>query len=467
MGVARVASPGVLLAAVVVAYALLRDRAAAGLPRAAFPDLLPAWNGSVPFSFPRALPVPELMYNATMDGFVPLLMERYQPTVIKGSPVLDWGALRSWRGSGRLEQLLGPAVKAHVPADLVVRTHHTGQPFEELANWTRPFREAEVTPEALLRGDRLLYAMFDVHKLAPQLAKDIRASDLAVAWRAPLEVNMWIGGTSGITTPAHYDMAHNLYAQLRGYKRFILFGPADVFHLYTFTNLHPSVRQTQVDFNHASQWGRFPDFAKAQAYEVVLGPGDVLYVPPFVFHQVSVVTPPGAGPQTREAVSVSVSVHTTSIEVDIRANLIDRSLSLPVEKSWSRDTRICALYWHFAVGVFANAEERTAFVSGMLRSSYSHFDLDEQNAPGLHEKIKEARRHFPQGLQCGTEPGASFAPFVQTGLQVRRMARAASSLAVTSILMNGYIQDCAELLLGPLDVDPFLRWLAGKKVVKE
>ncbi len=460
------------MTAVAVGYALLPLRespagpAVAGLSRSVFPALLPAWNGSVALSFPRAQPVPEVVYNQTVDGFIPQVMEKLEPVVIKGSPMLHWAALHSWRAPRRggfpgpqWRPALGPAVRVHTPSHPVVRVHHTNQPLEGLVNWTRPFREAEVAPEDLLRGDRLLYGMFDVRKLAAQVAaRDMRVTDLP--WRSPLEVNVWVGGTSGITTPAHYDMVHNVYAQIVGFKRFILFAPSDAFNLYTFTNLHPSARQTQVDFNNDTHWARFPDFAKAQAFEVVLGPGDVLYLPPFVFHQVSVVTPPGAPLAAREAVSVSVSVHTTCVEVDLRSSMIDRSLSLPVDKSWPRDTRVCALYWHLAGGVFANAEERVTFLSSLLRASFSHWDLDEDNAPGLHDKIREARRQFPEGLRCGAEPGPVFAPFVQLGQQVRRIARTASSLAVTSMLMSGYIQDCSELLLGPLDVDPFLRWLA-------
>jgi hypothetical protein len=452
--------------AVAIGYALTRrphEAMPEGLPRSAFPEHFPAWNGSVAFSFPRAQPVPEVMFNQTVDGFIPLLMEKLQPVVIKGSPVLHWAALRRWKEPGRLAELLGRGVQVHTPAHPVVRVHHTHQPFEALANWTRPFREALVAPEELLRGDRLYYGMFDVRKLARQLGDDVRVSDLTVPWRSPLEVNVWVGGTSGITTPAHYDMVHNVYAQIVGYKRFILFPPSDAFNLYTFTNLHPSARQTQVDFNSDTHWARFPDFAKVQPQEVVLGPGDVLYLPPFVFHQVSVVTPPDALPHSRDAVSVSVSVHTTCNEVDIRSGMIDLSLKLPVVKSWPRDTRVCALFWHLAGGVFANADERVTFVTSLLRASFSHFDLDDANAPGLHDKIREARRQFAEGLQCGAEPGTTFAPFVQIGQQVRRVARTASSLAVTSMLMSGYIQDCSELLLGPLDMDPFLRWLLTKK----
>src|SRR5690348_8736660 len=48
-------------------------------------------------------------------------------------------------------------------------------------------------------------------------------------------------------------------------------------------------RQSQVNFNSENAHTLFPDFAHAHALEVILSPGDVLYVPPFWFHYVSVV----------------------------------------------------------------------------------------------------------------------------------------------------------------------------------
>ncbi len=118
---------------------------------------------------------------------------------------------------------------------------------------------------------------------------------------------------------------------------------------------------TQIDFTDNALWKtRFPKFLHAQPYEVILGPGDVLYLPPFVYHAVTVVTAP-AGNIT-DAVSISVSVHTSCPEAELRARLIDESLklealleNLPFEK------RICALFHHFA-GIFdKNTEEMVRY----------------------------------------------------------------------------------------------------------
>ncbi len=202
MGAGTAASLAVAVSAAMVYVALMHwqhgSSAAVVMRRSSVAAEHDAWNGSVPLSFPRARPVPQVMYNASADSFVSSVMSGLTPVVIRGSPALHWKAIRTWRDPRYLARLLGGQVKAHTPSQLVVRVHHTNQAFETLANWTRPFVEASVSAEELQRGDMLLYAMLDVRKL-PKVMEEISLTPLSVPWRAPLEVNLWAGGTSGIS----------------------------------------------------------------------------------------------------------------------------------------------------------------------------------------------------------------------------------------------------------------------------
>jgi len=58
------------------------------------------------------------------------------------------------------------------------------------------------------------------------------------------------------------------------------------------------------------------EFANISAMEVILEPGDVLYIPPFVFHFVMVVG---------DAVSISISTHTESHVAKLRGTILRRS----------------------------------------------------------------------------------------------------------------------------------------------
>lgn len=50
----------------------------------------------------------------------------------------------------------------------------------------------------------------------------------------------------GNVTPAHYDEQQNFFAQIKGYKRCILFPPDQFECLYPYPVHHPCDRQSQV-----------------------------------------------------------------------------------------------------------------------------------------------------------------------------------------------------------------------------
>ncbi|KAJ8319116.1 hypothetical protein KUTeg_004207 [Tegillarca granosa] len=82
----------------------------------------------------------------------------------------------------------------------------------------------------------------------------------------------------GNITPVHYDEQENLFSQLKGHKRFIMFPPSQFDCLYPYPVYHPCDRQSQVDFDEPD-FERFPNFKKAHGFETFVGPGDVLYIP--------------------------------------------------------------------------------------------------------------------------------------------------------------------------------------------
>ncbi|KAL1508642.1 hypothetical protein AB1Y20_004738 [Prymnesium parvum] len=97
--------------------------------------------------------------------------------------------------------------------------------------------------------------------------------------------NLLLVGQRGNTTPAHYDEQQNIFAQLRGRKHVVLFSPADFRCLYPFPLAHPNDRQSQVDFD-APDLARFPRFTEAQAFDVTLEPGELLFIPQYWWHHI-------------------------------------------------------------------------------------------------------------------------------------------------------------------------------------
>ena len=79
-------------------------------------------------------------------------------------------------------------------------------------------------------------------------------------------------------TPAHYDEQENFFAHVKGYKRFLLFAPDQFPCMYPYPTYHPCDRQSQVDLENPN-YELFPKFKEVSGYEIVVGPGDVLYIP--------------------------------------------------------------------------------------------------------------------------------------------------------------------------------------------
>ncbi|CAB4015110.1 Hypoxia-inducible factor 1-alpha inhibitor [Paramuricea clavata] len=98
-------------------------------------------------------------------------------------------------------------------------------------------------------------------------------------------LNMLFVGMPNVVTPLHYDIMQNVFIQLQGKKRFILFGPDQSTNLYPHPVGHPHDRQSQVDLDKPD-YERFPKFRNVEALEAILEPGDVLYVPTNWWHHV-------------------------------------------------------------------------------------------------------------------------------------------------------------------------------------
>ena len=58
--------------------------------------------------------------------------------------------------------------------------------------------------------------------------------------------------------------------------------------MYLYPKLHPHYHQSQVDFSNPNV-DLFPEFPNGKGYEVIVKPGDLMYIPPYWFHRVEVI----------------------------------------------------------------------------------------------------------------------------------------------------------------------------------
>ncbi|EQB51860.1 leucine carboxyl methyltransferase [Colletotrichum gloeosporioides Cg-14] len=110
----------------------------------------------------------------------------------------------------------------------------------------------------------------------PSLAKDftlpsqlayVQDNTFSSVLRISGPVNMWL----------HYDVMANVYAQVRGSKRLILFPPSDVNYL----SFSPGASSSSMDVFSALGAG---SLRGVQPYEAVVEPGDILFLPPLWLH---------------------------------------------------------------------------------------------------------------------------------------------------------------------------------------
>jgi ribosomal protein L16 Arg81 hydroxylase len=89
----------------------------------------------------------------------------------------------------------------------------------------------------------------------------------------------------GVIAENHFDGSRNSIVVLGGSRRYILSHPNQCEKLALYPKGHPSARHSAVDWSDPD-YEQFPDFADALVNEVVLVPGQVLYLPTEWFHYI-------------------------------------------------------------------------------------------------------------------------------------------------------------------------------------
>lgn len=143
---------------------------------------------------------------------------------------------------------------------------------------TMPFAEFL---DATQRGGRdLRMFLYNLAHQIPELVDDIRLPQLGLRFSRQFVFSFF--GCQGSTTPLHYDidMGEVFHTVVRGKRRIRLFAPDCARALYA----HPFTVRSYVDLD-APHAGRFPALRHAHGYEVVLEPGQTLYMPAGWWHE--------------------------------------------------------------------------------------------------------------------------------------------------------------------------------------
>ena len=127
------------------------------------------------------------------------------------------------------------------------------------------------------------------------------------------EIMLWIG-FEGIMTTFHYDANINFFQQIKGSKQFYLISPKYWDKMHVFPRLHPSDRQSQINFDDHIDPTSHRDLVWASKLDpdaFLLGEveeGDMLYLPPFWFHEVVTIS-------KSYSISINIWSHSRALSV--------------------------------------------------------------------------------------------------------------------------------------------------------
>lgn len=215
----------------------------------------------------------EMVYLPPVTSFFISNIESKIPVKLVG--VIDsWPARKKWS----VEYLRTIAGARTVPIEVGARytDHEWSQELMTLDSYLSRFVSSQSEgPPGYLAQHQLLDQI-------PELMADIKIPDYCALGDDKPRVHAWIG-PRGTVSPLHHDPEHNILAQVVGYKYVRLYTEEQTALLYPHEDpLLSNTSRIDVEGDTTS----FPDFAEASYADLILGPGDSVYIPPRCWHYV-------------------------------------------------------------------------------------------------------------------------------------------------------------------------------------
>lgn len=216
------------------------------------------------------------------DDFTRAYVGSDRPVVVRGA-LKDCAAVSEWtfdhlrRDAG---DFLAP-VKEWTKAGIRVKHMPLRDYLDSLERYEarRLAGEDDGVRPAYLHDIPLKSVLFDADADLAPFPKDFFPSWYGGDW---IKFAQMFLGPSTSLTPLHFDclLTHNLFFQISGRKRFILLPHRELRRCYPH-----NWRWCGVDVE-SPDYDRYPLYRDARAAEVVVGPGDLLYMPPGTLHHV-------------------------------------------------------------------------------------------------------------------------------------------------------------------------------------
>ena len=245
--------------------------------------------------FIKMMPV-KVVNTQPNEPFAVKISDLKAPVVIKNSVTVAWPAFKKWNPSYLSRKIL--SLKGV---------------YENINRWFGPYydktkplthlstRKNVYRTDLVLKGDEFfkllehpknnshIYFTGDIDDVGTWAWEDVQPIEELLSLNPKhSSINVWMGQPH-VIAHCHYDGYHNFFTQLYGRKRFTMFRPTEWPGIYPYPFLHPHHAQAQVNISDEASISMFPAVRHLEGYQVLLEPGDLLYMPPLWFHHVEAV----------------------------------------------------------------------------------------------------------------------------------------------------------------------------------
>lgn len=223
----------------------------------------------------------ERIEQPTQEVFQRNFLSKRKPVIITGA-MKSWNALSLWTAD-YLNTVVG---NTQVDISVSQNSLFTGNQENGFAKLRQKMNFIEFIN--LLQKDKSTDNYYYLQQQSitanfPQLFSDIELPEYFDKKRL-IDPTIWIGSEGNIS-PLHYDAMDNLFAQVSGRKRFLLFNPQQTSLLYPFPADSKIPHMSQINIDKLD-FDKFPNFSKAKYFDCVIEAGEILFIPVFWWHQV-------------------------------------------------------------------------------------------------------------------------------------------------------------------------------------
>jgi lysine-specific demethylase 8 len=220
------------------------------------------------------------VHRPSREGFAALARSD-EPLVLEGA-LTDWPAIGRWTPESLRERIGDARMQTYVVENRsVVLDAKRGFRIEEM-------RVADYVARALAGGAPTHYLRAPLEAFPMELREEIGIPEYC-ANALYLRRNIWFSAPDTVSR-LHFDLLHNLIAQLHGEKEFLFFPFRERANLYPHSLLSAMPQFSRVDLEDPD-FRAFPRFAAAKGMRCVLQEGDLLYLPSRVWHHARSIGP--------------------------------------------------------------------------------------------------------------------------------------------------------------------------------